>query len=508
MISSILAMKYIYWCLAFFIILGGLSKNIHAYQGSTIKWIDIAHTVIKIINQKSQNERSKWKKIAQNVQILLQKKSETMNEKKKNIINDIVNHLNAYYKNPNDKEKEELYTKYFQEFNQEAYSFGADNTTFEIIRWNYSKDKNEVYHIAEPIPNVDSKTFEVLSAPKETYYYYHTLEKEYNNEYWELLSYARDSQNIYYFWWKVEWADTNSFRVITPEIWADKEWVYFQRNKIKNTDSQSIKALQHWYAKDNINVYHRDQQNWWVIVWADSSTFRQLSPLLSIDKNNVFIHYKASVFFSPDEFTVIRSDKSEVLVQYQWKYYLIEEAYNHLSENEIKNGSILDAEWIAKITQITNEQAVKLTKKYDWNDTWESSKWNIDELSWKYRVDNQSAYYNNKTILHSNPSTFKIINKHYAKDDNFVYYKGEKIFNYDSIYDEKTNNYYDVIISYADPWTFTILRDYIWRDKHFIYLGNSYIPFFDTQSFSILQKDNTDYPLYWKDKNGIFRIEQ
>jgi len=138
----------------------------------------------------------------------------------------------------------------------------------------YSKDNSFVYFIWDPITWSDPETFQILKE-KGSKAPCHTK--------WSRISniYSKDKINVYYWGYKVQGADANSFEIISNNYWQwsfgkDKNKVFYNW-KIISSEPENFQILTYpsgstsHYSKDSKNVYWR----WWVqrVDWADAPSF-------------------------------------------------------------------------------------------------------------------------------------------------------------------------------------------------------------------------------------------
>ena len=174
------------------------------------------------------------------------------------------------------KDKKMVYA--IEKFGNPVYIIkDADPATFELLKENYSKDKNNVYFQEKPAKGIDVKTFEILG-------YFHVKDK--NNVY------MRSS----YEYEPVKGADIETFEVLTPLYTKDKNNVYYNSEVIIGADSstfeimKNIKENEYEYAADKKRVYYNGE----VISEAEPQTFELISSNFSKDKSHVY--YKNSMY--------------------------------------------------------------------------------------------------------------------------------------------------------------------------------------------------------------------
>ncbi len=129
---------------------------------------------------------------------------------------------------------------------------GADKESFQVLSYDYAKDKNNVYYRGAIIENADPLTFESLDP----YFAY----------------YSQDKQYVYYQGKVVKGADSATFEDLNLELSRDKNNVYYHDKIIENADTTTFEILNvaikkksggepsiirvSGYAKDKNNVYY------------------------------------------------------------------------------------------------------------------------------------------------------------------------------------------------------------------------------------------------------------
>lgn len=136
-----------------------------------------------------------------------------------------------------------------------------------------------------------------------------------------------------------------------------------------------------------------------------------------------------------------------------------------------------------------------------------------------YVIKNDTVYYYDRIIQHANTSTFDLVyeNKLFAKDKNYIFYKGKKT-TYDINSFEIVNNhrgtqyikdkndiyiYFEGIykkIKSSSPSHFTLLTDEISLDNDIIYWEYSPIVGSDAKTFSTINNDDL-----FKDQFNVYK---
>ncbi|NUJ97363.1 hypothetical protein HGA92_01080 [Candidatus Gracilibacteria bacterium] len=385
---------------------------------------------------------------------------------------------------------------------------GVDLETFEIINSEYAKDKNNVYYKGEKIEGVDLETFEIINSEyakdKNNVYYKGEKIEGVDLETFEIINseYAKDKNNVYFDGEKIECADSGTFEIIDSEYAKDKNNVYFDGEKIECADSGTFEIIDSEYAKDKNNVYFDGEK----IECADSGTFEIIDSEYAKDKNNVY--YKGEIV-GPYLFFIFKYAKYKIedmypkitrRIAYEKKrraYYKGNDYENSLRlkyrqigaqiqygnkareslSPEVKEGAInklndynnllnkiskylreankytdkqkreLNKDWINSMTKgykkfkdkdFSYKESIKTSSEKDRAEgekvegseeqTFEEiNNSNLESKSSPYLKDENSVYYNGEKIIGVDIETFKVIYGNYAKDKNYVYENGKRV---------------------------------------------------------------------------------
>lgn len=176
---------------------------------------------------------------------------------------------------------------------------GIDLSSFEKISDYHAKDKNGVYVYWERKNNIDPKTYKLL---------------EYDSI---VTHYWRDKDRIYYVWNIIEWADFNSFKVISRDKAQDDFYLYENWNRLEHIDGKSYKILldRNWentpYWKDAKHIYY----NSGIMYDLDYDTFSVISTYTTRDKNHIYFWWKIAEIWDVKSFEKLYSDR---LDHYHW----------------------------------------------------------------------------------------------------------------------------------------------------------------------------------------------
>jgi len=189
---------------------------------------------------------------------------------------------------------------YFHTWTEEGYEDRlvkeADYTTFSVIKWEYAKDKNNVYYYGKKINGADVSTFQIIkegnekekTAKDKNFVYWHGVKlKDADPKTFQLLEhgYKKDKKHIYINRTLINNADPESFRVLTMLLAKDIAHVYYGAETIKNSDTKTFEHLKNLYSRDKSFVYSRKE----IIKDADRDTFQVLGEgIYAKDKAHVY----------------------------------------------------------------------------------------------------------------------------------------------------------------------------------------------------------------------------
>ena len=223
--------------------------------------------------------------------------------------------------------------------------------------------------------------------------------------------YYKDKKNVYTEWNKIDNADVKTFEVIDGNYSCDKNRVYFDGMEIPGIDRESFETIGYSYSKDKKNVYYEKEP----VKDADIESFMLILP------ENLYGEYA--------------KDKNRV-------YY---------SGRELKG---VDPESFQRVNSVINK-------------------------------DKNNVYNNEKIVEGADPETFQEIERTpFYKDKNRVYY-----------------GVYGVQIMDVDIKTFKVLDFHYSKDKNYVYYENKKLETLDSKTFEVI-----DYS-YGKDKNGVYYID-
>lgn len=166
---------------------------------------------------------------------------------------------------------------------------GADVGTFEYLDGWYAKDRFRVFYKGEPIPGVDSRTFQTVS-------------KEYSG-------YAKDAQWVYENGVKRDDRDATSFRTMGNASYfniytADKNGVYLraqyvgsdgiETRQVEGADPMTFSVIQGFYGRDAKHVFYGRH----LVDGADPESFEVLPPHRSSFDNYDYATDSQAVYFT------------------------------------------------------------------------------------------------------------------------------------------------------------------------------------------------------------------
>ena len=110
-----------------------------------------------------------------------------------------------------------------------------ENAIFNSLTGSYTGENTFILFAMWPKQKVDLANFEFI------------------NEY-----YAKDSDNLYVWWWKFDRSvDLNSIKIIDERLFKDKNHVFFDKQIVTGCDSESFEYLnENYYWKDKNHVYY------------------------------------------------------------------------------------------------------------------------------------------------------------------------------------------------------------------------------------------------------------
>ena len=181
---------------------------------------------------------------------------------------------------------EESYAKYYKD-NHYIYIRYSGNDEVIMVDWidpkyfslinnMIFKDSNKIYY------RNSIKTVAILTwANLETFKAIDSSKWLFWNLAWSIPQYYKDQNNVYYYYHHtfhtLEWADPESFEVITKKcwegtcLWKDKNNIFYNNIMIEWPEPMLNEFEFRWYIKGKQYVYY----NWWKVDWADLQTFKK-----------------------------------------------------------------------------------------------------------------------------------------------------------------------------------------------------------------------------------------
>lgn len=113
--------------------------------------------------------------------------------------------------------------------------------SFEVLEnSNYAKDKNKVFFQGRIIRNADSKSFKVIKNS----------------------NYSKDKNNVYIFWYKIPFADPETFTIYGFPYSKDKNRVFCGNISINLNEVESFELLSYTgYSVMDTSVFYRRYSN-------------------------------------------------------------------------------------------------------------------------------------------------------------------------------------------------------------------------------------------------------
>jgi len=144
---------------------------------------------------------------------------------------------------------------------------GADPKSFELMEFDYSRDKNSIYARNKKITNKTSQ-FDYLNgagyATDGVVSFYHDI--VFKDKGFEVLGdfseYARSEARVFYMGEALNNVDSSSFEVVGfgDEYTKDKNHVYYKNKIINNADTETFRWLVHYLYVDAKSVYLEGQE--------------------------------------------------------------------------------------------------------------------------------------------------------------------------------------------------------------------------------------------------------
>ncbi len=329
------------------------------------------------------------------------------------------------------------------------------------------------------------------------------------------------------FYHKIENADKSSFKDLGCGYGKDRNRVYRAAksiNEINGADPSTFKLINCTYSKDSESVYYLEHR----INKADLDSFEVLNSIYSKDKNNVYFY--ENLIKDADPTSINFFDKED----YFYDTYYAKDSNNvYFNDQTLENSDPNSFVVISPIHGYAkdNENVYQKEELLHW----------IDAPSFEllghyyYSKDKNNVYFFNRIVEGANPEDFEIVDVELsfhgeidAKDNNNLYYRGEKLgqidpssyepLKYDNYVRDKNAIYYlrkndnnevtkvefleenDGIFEFVDGYrlySWTGNSRFLKTDKA-IYLMGYQIEGIDPESFVSLND------FYSKDKNGVY----
>ena len=349
------------------------------------------------------------------------------------------------------------------------------------------------------------------------------------------LGYKTEEGKVYYYTWNegsgsnrylIKDADIKTFKALENSNYAkDKNYGYFEGDKIKGIYSQSFQSINDYYAKDNLHAYYenkiiggalgkhfevikegpysKDGKNYFYknisLNISDYKTVKILDNLTIIDRFHIYIQ---SDINSDSSFT-----KKFPLNDYD-SFELLKEGYSKDNKRVYFKGEIIELA-NPKTFEILDYAKGKDDKNIFYGTCKIENPNTLIDLYGIYMKDNLAVYYNNRKIIGANPKSFEIIYEEWSKDDKNVFFEGKKMKNIDCESFEQVKGYFvkdyskvfykDSLIINAHPKTIKTFDnwDFI-RDDKAIFFHAKKIEKADLKTFRTLENE------YAIDKNYVY----
>ena len=174
---------------------------------------------------------------------------------------------------------------------------GADAKTFKAFEefYRYGKDKNNAYFDGVAIDaEVDTQSFkpiaEYYAVDKNHAYISRDLIKTSDGQSFEIIkgNWSKDKNEIFYRTSPIGVCHMGSFVITEIDydwIAFDKECAYYQGKKIPFKDRDSLVLYKGGFSKDEFGVYYADK----VVEGADPETFKMIgTSVIAQDKNGCY----------------------------------------------------------------------------------------------------------------------------------------------------------------------------------------------------------------------------
>lgn len=258
--------------------------------------------------------------------------------------------------------------------------------------------------------------------------------------------YSRDLWSVYYQKEKIPDTNAYSFRLLQDDFASDGRRLLYRGKVIPNSDPASFEVLGGNYYRDKNNVYHFHTS----IVNADPKSFERLSQEYGKDKRRVYYMGKSIEDADPETVEVL-DEELQVIRDKNGVY-----RYGAMMSVPDSRGCIEFG------TQIGQEFHVY-------------QKYRNDEVSGKlvflgngfYRVGNRLCN-GEEEFLGDDPDTFEILSDGYSRDNLHIFYGSYRMRN-------------------VEEESFQVLKDGYARNKRSIFFHTRLI-FSDADSFKVLEK--------------------
>lgn len=357
-----------------------------------------------------------------------------------------------------------------------------DANSFEIFTNDYAKDKNQVYLIYEYADKVIFKPTNIMDPNK-----FSIIKNPYDED-----NYTRDLKNVYRSFSEIENADPNTFIVKESFYAEDKNSIYLidrklKFNTIKPTKGVDLKKINKNYFSFGSKIIYIDEE---VEVLIENPNLLSFNACWLYANQGSIMYYKGEVIgvLDTEEEEEEEDDDDDVgggcnevffktgnrLFRYgqeinnrtKSKSYKLFNSYYH--DYYLAHDHTLYYKGVLALKDVD----LRKINHYDYTEAY---------LTFK---NNKAAYKN--IVFDIDLETFESLHPDtFARDKNFVFYKGEK--------------------TRFDPSTFYTYGHKYTSDKNGVYYNNKLIPDVDTKSFYTFEDYGFDNTYFFYRNKRILR---
>ncbi len=357
---------------------------------------------------------------------------------------------------------------------------GADPNTFEVLNYNYAKDRNGIYYQEELLSGLSDHNLQFFSpytkfGDEQTAYSYvkddkkvfylgdemkqadalsfeylwgdYSLDKNYifygdkmmrprGGSYDtikgdEQADYIRVDDTVYYKGEKLVGVDTQHFRVLSKELSKDAYRVYYRGEAIDQADAQSFEPINNFFSKDKHRLYYEEKP----LPHSDPHSYQYIDEYFSKDKHQVY--YFSIIILGVDAMHFSSSDASR----------LQGSDYRLLFENEHEAQFVLKKNIEDSLEGFSTYHGDVYINNYKVHGAKSDGFLRLSSEDFFYRYG-QKIFYLSLEVKGADAESFEVISGRFAKDKNHLYWMGDivegvdvKTFVYqEGIYAEERND--------------------------------------------------------------------